>query len=90
MGSGIELVEEKRWINKPHPRLADAEDRRGAQLRRGQVVTVLVYRSLSSAVLQHLSLDNRTTSAYTQIRTSIGKIDTDRGYCYRSSTDVLF
>ncbi|CAM9792086.1 unnamed protein product, partial [Ectocarpus sp. 8 AP-2014] len=39
MGSGdVERVEEKRWINKPHPRLADPDDRRGAQLRRGQSV----------------------------------------------------
>lgn len=38
MGSGdVERVEEKRWVNKPHPRLADPDDRRGAQLRRGQV-----------------------------------------------------
>ncbi|CAN0192804.1 unnamed protein product, partial [Ectocarpus sp. 12 AP-2014] len=39
MGSGdVERVEEKRWINKPHPRLSDPDDRRGAQLRRGQSV----------------------------------------------------
>ncbi|CAM9590049.1 unnamed protein product, partial [Scytosiphon promiscuus] len=39
MGSGdVERVEEKRWVNKPHPRLPDPDDRRGAQLRRGQSV----------------------------------------------------
>ncbi|CAM9474289.1 unnamed protein product, partial [Ectocarpus fasciculatus] len=39
MGSGdVERVEEERWINKPHPRLADPDDRRGAQLRQGQSV----------------------------------------------------
>lgn len=37
MDSGSALIEEKRWVNKPHPRLADPEDRRAAQLRRGQV-----------------------------------------------------
>lgn len=38
MGSGgQERVEETRWVNKPHPRLADPDDRRGDQLRRGQV-----------------------------------------------------
>ena len=37
MGTGIEIVEEKRWVNRPHPRLGDPEDKRGAQLRRQQV-----------------------------------------------------
>lgn len=38
MGSGgVERVEEKRWVNKPHPRLPDPDDRRGDQLRRRQV-----------------------------------------------------
>ncbi|CAN0200521.1 unnamed protein product [Pylaiella littoralis] len=39
MGSGgVERVEEKRWVNKPHPRLPDPDDRRGDQLRRRQSV----------------------------------------------------
>lgn len=40
MGSGDQgRVEETRWVNKPHPRLADPEDRKGDQVRRGQVRT---------------------------------------------------
>lgn len=34
---GVLALDEKRWANRSHPRLADPEDRRGEQLRRGQV-----------------------------------------------------
>lgn len=67
MGSPeIEVVGQERWINKPHPRLADPTDRRSAQLRRGQVIlecTTLLTRSIrlnalyATACLTSLAID---------------------------------
>ena len=37
MGSGVGRPEFKAWENKVHPRVPDPDDRRGDQLRRGQV-----------------------------------------------------
>lgn len=50
--SSANVVNEKRWVSHPHPRLEDPSNRRGAQLRRVQVREILCTFSANRSASQ--------------------------------------